>query len=1021
MKGFFSFAALLLILSSSLALSDGFNSVYSQDGNDVWAVGVSGNVFRSFDGGATWGTYPQGSSTFYAVAARSSFVWMAGAGGAFSRSINNGENFSSQTLGSGQTLRSLFFIDQTIGWIAGNNGTLLKTTNSGSSWVTLSSPTSQHIYCVRFTSASDGWLVGAAGTIMKTTNGGTSWTSVVVSGLTRDLYSIEISGSTMYAVGADGAVARSLNSGTSWTVLDFKLDTKSNVNDVAITSGGAYFIGGGGFIRKSTDNAASFVFQQHSMFAELVDVFFFDPNMGWACSPKNNAVMRTTDGGANWLLPNSTSLSQSWVQMLTASPSIGNTLVVNPWDKNRVYVALGKNIYMSADRGETWTLTTTISSTNGSSHSFYISPKDTNMYVVAYTGGGDQIRRSTNRGISWTTSIQKNFTSYGMPLEMDPDHPDTLLFAPDGSGSGGSGADAVLYRSTNFGVTWDSIAQTNLRSPCDIVIVPDSTNLIYVGDGITGSGSGKMWRSTNSGSTWTNMFTGGGSEIPTISIGRLNKNNSYATAWSSGGVMRTTSHGASWSSIASTSSTWGTDVAKDDPNVVMYGSYGSGDSYLSTNAGSSFTQTDNSGSNYGYLCYDRATFLAQQSGGVWKLNSVYTVPTNNAQTITLLSPNGGQTWNAGTIQQITWTSFNMSNVKIEYQTSPAGQWIIIAASTSATTGSFTWTIPDVSTTQVRVRVSDASDTSPLAMSANDFTIVSSGINTVPSSLAFGNVEMMTLKMDTTRIYNTGTATLVITSVTNANAVFTPGRTSFTIPSGSSDTLSVVFKPTTAVRYSDTLTIVSNALGSPTTIPLSGNGEAPLPIQLASFNGTFSNSIVELEWMTLSEINNFGFEVQNTLDQSTRFQTLPGSFVPGHGTTNVPQTYTYTVTSPPPASYYRLKQMDFDGTEWFSDAIYLQTTTSVSTSTIPTEFALHQSFPNPFNPSTTITFDIASQEQVTIEVFSILGERVRVLVDEVKSPGKYALTFDASRLASGIYVYRMTTPSFTAIRRMTLLK
>jgi len=1021
MKGLFSFAVLLFVLSSSISLSDGFNSVYSQDGNDVWVVGVSGSVFRSFDGGATWGTYPQGSSTFYAVAAKGSFVWMAGSGGSYYRSTDNGGTFSSQTLAGSQTLRSVFFVDQTTGWIAGESGTLLKTTNGGGSWSTLSSPTAQNIYCVRFTSATNGWLVGGAGTIMKTTNGGTSWTSVVVSGLTRDLYSIDISGATMYAVGADGAAARSLNTGTSWTVLNFKLDTKSNVNDVAITSAGTYFIGGGGFIRKSTDNAASFVFQQHSMFAELVDVFFFDANNGWACNPKNNAVMRTTDGGANWLLPNSTSLSQSWVQKLTATPSIGNTLVVNPWDNNKLYVALGKNIYMSADRGETWTLTTTISSTNGSSHSFFISPKDTNVYVVAYTGGGDQIRRSTNRGISWTTTIQKNFTSYGMPLEMDPDHSDTLLYAPDGSGSGGSNADAILYRSTNFGLTWDTLAQTNFRSPCDIVIVPDSTNLIYIGDGITGSGSGKMWRSTNRGSTWTNIYTAGGSEIPTISIGRLNKSNSYATAWSSGGVMRTTSNGSSWSSIASTSSTWGTDVAKDDPNVVMYGSYGSGDSYLSANAGNSFTQTSNSGSNYGYLCYDRATFLAQQSGGVWKMNFVYSVPTNNAQSVTLLSPNGGQTWNAGTLQQITWSSFNMANVKIEYRTSPVGPWVIIAASTPATTGSFSWNIPDVSTTQARVRVSDATDTTPLAMSANDFTIVSSGISTAPSALSFGNVEMMTMKMDTTRIYNTGTGTLVVSSVTNGNGVFTPGRTSFTIPAGGSDTLSVVFKPTATVRYTDTLVIVSNALGSPTRIPLSGNGEAPLPIQLASFNGTFSNSFVELEWTTLSEINNFGFEVQNTIDQNTHFQTLPGSFIPGHGTTNVPQTYTYTVTSPPPSSYYRLKQMDYDGTMWFSDAIFLQTTTSVSTSAIPAEFALHQSFPNPFNPATTITFDVASQEQVKIEVFSMLGERVRVLVDEMKSPGKYALTFDASRLASGIYVYRMTTPSFTALRRMTLLK
>jgi hypothetical protein len=179
---------------------------------------------------------------------------------------------------------------------------------------------------------------------------------------------------------------------------------------------------------------------------------------------------------------------------------------VNPWNKNIIYVVMGNTIYISGNRGDSWGSTATIPS-GGSTWSFYVSPKDTNVWIAATSGGPDStgkgVRRSTNRGVTWTTKLRRNFTSYGMPLEMDPDHPDTVIFAAEGTGSG---PDGILYMSTDFGGTWDTLAQTSFRSPCDIVIVPGNTNLWYVGDGTTGSGQAQMWRSTNYGHDWTSIF-----------------------------------------------------------------------------------------------------------------------------------------------------------------------------------------------------------------------------------------------------------------------------------------------------------------------------------------------------------------------------------------------------------------------------------------------------------------------------------------------------------------------------------
>jgi protocatechuate 3,4-dioxygenase beta subunit len=88
---------------------------------------------------------------------------------------------------------------------------------------------------------------------------------------------------------------------------------------------------------------------------------------------------------------------------------------------------------------------------------------------------------------------------------------------------------------------------------------------------------------------------------------------------------------------------------------------------------------------------------------------------------------------------------------------------------------------------------------------------------------------------------------------------------------------------------------------------------------------------------------------------------------------------------------------------------------------PTEFKLSQNYPNPFNPSTVIEYSIAKDEFVTLKVYDILGQEVRTLVSEMKTPGRYSARFDATRLSSGIYIYRIQSESFNETRKMILQK
>jgi hypothetical protein len=92
-----------------------------------------------------------------------------------------------------------------------------------------------------------------------------------------------------------------------------------------------------------------------------------------------------------------------------------------------------------------------------------------------------------------------------------------------------------------------------------------------------------------------------------------------------------------------------------------------------------------------------------------------------------------------------------------------------------------------------------------------------------------------------------------------------------------------------------------------------------------------------------------------------------------------------------------------------------------TTELPQEFLLFQNFPNPFNPSTAIRYELPKSSHVTLSVFDVLGRDVSVLVNEGEQPGVYSVRFDGSGLASGMYFYRLQAGDFVQTRRLLLLK
>ena len=187
---------------------------------------------------------------------------------------------------------------------------------------------------------------------------------------------------------------------------------------------------------------------------------------------------------------------------------------------------------------------------------------------------------------------------------------------------------------------------------------------------------------------------------------------------------------------------------------------------------------------------------------------------------------------------------------------------------------------------------------------------------------------------------------------------------------------------------------------------------------------------ELQWKTATELNNAGFEIQRTTvvsnqsavsgkpsHQSTINNWTKVGFVAGNGTTNAPQHYSFTDNVGTAGTYsYRLKQIDHNGAFTYSQEV------EVAVGGVPNVFTLGQNYPNPFNPSTIIQFAVPSDGRATLKVFNALGQEVSTLFDGTAAAGEYhKATFDASRLASGIYFSRLEFDGKTQVKKMLLLK
>ncbi|MCL5027858.1 MAG: T9SS type A sorting domain-containing protein [Bacteroidetes bacterium] len=202
------------------------------------------------------------------------------------------------------------------------------------------------------------------------------------------------------------------------------------------------------------------------------------------------------------------------------------------------------------------------------------------------------------------------------------------------------------------------------------------------------------------------------------------------------------------------------------------------------------------------------------------------------------------------------------------------------------------------------------------------------------------------------------------------------------------------------------------------------GNNPLPVELVEFIGNSIGSDVELKWKTATEINNFGFDVERSVQADQSFagnkKSKPESwtkigFVMGSGNSNSVKEYSFKDQNPEGGNKfnYRLKQIDINGNYKYSSIATVEV--------LPKEFSLLQNYPNPFNPTTFIRYELPRSEFVSLKIYDVLGKEVKILINENQNAGRYEVMLNAGNLASGIYVYQIAAGKFTSVKKMLLIK
>ena len=776
------------------------------------------------------------------------------------------------------------------------------------------------------------------------------------------------------------------------------LPTGADHNDAVVFSSTKLMLfGNGGSVLTSTDAGVSWTAKNiDPQNRDIYTVAFIDHNIGYVAGT-GGLLMKTTDGGDTWFEQTS-----------------GVTVVL--WDAD----------FISADTG------------------FVIGASGTILYT-------------TNGGGTWSPSNYGTTTLYKIHFINS-----SLGFM--GSASATTGR---LLKTTNGGAVWTDISAS-------VTGLAGTVRGIHFNDvniGFVSNSQGRIFKTTDGGTSWSQVYDIGSTTTTIYEVKFADANNGYAIS-ATGRVLKTTDGGNTWSltQTAATKNLFGLGIvdvhARGAAPVLVGGDVGtiliSSDNGVTWNVGHTAASQD--------LLY-RVSFLSEtvgytgggtatlgdllkttDGGSTWtklpfnpgeRFYSVHFLDENigyagtTGPTGLYKTTDGGQNWtplnsNTGVstsiIYDIKFFDSNLgfamySSGSVARTTDGGTSWTSVSANWGAAAG---YNIFIVNASTIYLCGAGGRISKSLDGGASFFQLPSLGTATL-YYLHFFDADNGYIAASGGRLYRTTNGTsftetqLPVTSIfysikfVNNNIGWAGGASGnlfYTEDGGTNWTESHL-----SIGSTQTIRDIEIAGGRLWLVGtdgmiIRGYADPAIPVELASFSASVNSGKVVLNWITASELNNSGFQVERKSESSDWINL---SFVPGKGTTTEVNNYVYTDDNPAAGiNYYRLKQIDFDGTYEYSDIVEVDLN-------VPFNFSLEQNYPNPFNPITTINFETAQKGIVTLKVYNILGSLIETLLNEERPAGRHSINFNAGTLASGVYFYTLSSNEGTITKRMLLLK
>ena len=922
---------------------------------------------------------PEGNNLWSTFFVNDYTGWIVGSDGFIKKTINGGLDWIEQNSSTSSTLRSVQFINENTGWICGENGLIIKTTDGGTSWLELTTGTTEVLTDLHFIDLNVGYAVGYNETILKTTDGGSSWINQN-SGSYFDLYSIDFVDAFLgYAVGGRDSsnFLKTTDGGLNWISKTLSLGNISTpiLNCVEFTNSNTGYIGSEGQFLNHTGN-----------------------------------ISKTTDGGETWF---STTL---WRSVTSGDPSLHLT-EDNPLDNQRgirsIYFkdqnngfAVGgsrdgwwRSIFTTTDAGATWEnkygyseqtgLLSVFVNGNGKglavgySGIIYTTEDNGSSWYQILSGknslyyAGDWITSvfMFNENIGWAAGYRKGIWYYPIILKTTNGGNTWITNSEFGSSFSKDVAnifflnenigwvtfyDRSTYKTTNGGATW---VNSSLTANEKFFLTEDAGWAAYEPLGI--------YKSTNSGATWTQK-----SSISSRSIFFTDITNGWAVGYS-GKILKSTDEGENW--ITKTSGTTSTlnSVHFFNSNIGM----------CVGKSGTALVSSDG-GENW----------MSQNVGGSAHLNSV---ELTNTTTVWIAG-------NSGTILNTTDLGNNWSSFSGLTESDLSSIHFL-----NESTG---WFAGDNSILKYYEEPPQAIHFSPVWSGAGylNMNIYVTGVELIGGGSLVAGDEIAVFDGERcvgavliTEPIPVGGNLIIKTSTDNPGTPEIDG-----------------FINGNQISYKFWLSTISQEVTEYTANYISGSGvfislgsatvefANVVPVELVSFTAKVYDSKVTLSWQTATEVNNSGFEIERSSDKKDWMML---GFVEGSGNSETPNSYSFIDNNLSGGTkfYYRLKQTDNNGSFEYSNVIEVDA--------MPVNYALFQNSPNPFNPSTTIRYQLPSESKVIVKLYDILGNEVSTLVNEVKQPGVYEVELNAQNLASGTYIYRLVSGGFSETRKMVLLR